>query len=190
MAEIFGAVAAGITVCHELSRLAKVIREATKTIQNSRKDIAELSDETVIFTGLYGAFLQTCEDDPKACQKTVSSLRRLKSWANSTIHGLQKILDKVAILRLDRQVRYSITDTLRAELKWLFGRKAVMLLRTSLSVARQSIEGFSNLMCLGKLNEQLDMLRIALKSASKRQAVEQKFGMSVEDKIESLQQRM
>jgi cell division protein ZapA (FtsZ GTPase activity inhibitor) len=190
MAEIFGAVVAGFAVCHELSRLAKFIHEANKTIQNSRKDIAELSDETVIFAGLYGTFLQSCEDNPEACQKTASSLQRLKSWADSTIHDLKNILSKVDILRLNKDYRYSFNETLRAELKWFFSKNAVTLLRTSLSVARQSIEGFSNLMCLGKLNEELKVLRSALRSASKRQAVEQRLGMSLEDKIKSIQQRV
>lgn len=51
MAEIFGAVAAGIAICHEITRLAKEIHKVAKNIKNAPKDLGTLTDETVIFTG-------------------------------------------------------------------------------------------------------------------------------------------
>lgn len=190
MAEIFGAVAAGIAVCHELSRLAKVIQEVTKKVQNARKDISDLSDEAIIFTGLYETFLQSCESNPEACAGAASSISCLKSWAESTVKDLGKLLDQLDPLRLDTAYRYSLSHTIKSHWKWLVSTKSVNLLRVSLNVARQSISGFSNLMCFEKLNEELKILRKALTNPRERRKIERKFNMRLKDKIEMVKNRM
>lgn len=190
MAEIFGAVVAGVSVCHEMSRIAKAIRDIAKAIKNAPKDIAKLSDETIIFTGLYSTFLQTCEDDPKICQGAAMSIDRLKVWAESTIKRLKVILKEGDAIRPDSNYRYSLRHTWKAHWKWLIRRNVVAALHTSLSVARQSIEGFSNLMCIRKLNEELVLLRHALLDPMKRRALEQELGVPLVDKIQSIETKL
>jgi hypothetical protein len=190
MAEIFGAVVASVTVCHELSRLANKIRKVTKKIQNAPLDIATLSDEMDIFTGQYETFLQVCEDNPDACTRAAPSIKLLESWTNSTIKSLHTLLEEVDALRLDTNYRYSISYTVAAHLKWLFSTNSVNVLRASLSVARQNINGFSNLMCFEQLIEELRMFRSALKNEREREIFERKLGMKLEDKIQLIENRL
>lgn len=187
MAEIFGAVAAGLAVCHEMSRLANTIRKITKAIKNAPKDISTLTDETVIFTGLYAAFLQLCEEDPKTYHGAATSIKRLKVWADVTIERLHTILKEGEALSPDSEYLYPLGHTAKAHWKWLVRRNVVTRLRNSLNVARQCIEGFTNIMCIRKLNEELSLLRNALTNLVERRAHEQRLGMTLEEKIQSLE---
>jgi hypothetical protein len=173
MADIFGAAVAGLALLTELTKFGIAIRKATKRIKNSRRDIAELTDETVIFAGLCEDFLRTCANDREA---------------KST--GLCELLRKVEAVGPEPKHQYSLQEVLIAKLEWFFSKDAVRRLRGSLTVARASISGFSNLMCIRKLNEELQMLREALSSRASRQKVELKLGMSVEEKIRMVRQAM
>ncbi|KAF3042327.1 hypothetical protein E8E12_001918 [Didymella heteroderae] len=190
MAEIFGAVAAGITVCHEMSRVAKAIRKVTKDIKNAPREVANLMDETIIFTGLYSTFLQICEDDSEIRQGAMPSIARLKIWAGSTIERLKRILQEADAISPASHTRHSLRKTGRASWKWLVKRNVVAALKASLNVARQSIEGFSNLMCIRKLNEELAILQGAVTNPKQRRALEQKLGTLLEDKIRSIETRL
>ena len=89
MAEIFGAVAAGIAVCQQMTRLAKAIHEVAKNVKNAPKDIGTLTNQTIIFAGLYGDFLETYAKD-LAAQKSVW-IEILKACAENVIRRLRKI---------------------------------------------------------------------------------------------------
>ena len=190
MADILGAVGAGIALCTTLTQCGLAIRRATKRIKNSRRDIAELSNETVIFAGLCEDFLRTCADDHQAKSSAFSSIGTLNIWIERTITGLRKLLRKVEALRPDPRYRYSIQDTLIAHLEWFFSKDAVKSLRASLTIARANMTGFSNLMCIRKLNEELRWLKCALTNKTRRKEIENKLGMRIENKIDIVQQAM
>jgi hypothetical protein len=191
MADIFGAAVAGLALLTELTKFGIAIRKATKRIKNSRRDIAELTDETVIFAGLCEDFLRTCANDREAkSSAAASSIGPLKAWIKRTSTELCELLRKVEAVGPEPKHQYSLQEVLIAKLEWFFSKDAVRRLRGSLTVARASISGFSNLMCIRKLNEELQMLREALSSRASRQKVELKLGMSVEEKIRMVRQAM
>jgi hypothetical protein len=190
MAEIFGAVAAGVSLCTQLTELGLAIRKATKRIKNSRRDIAELTDETVIFAGLCEEFLRACADDHDAESRAVSWIIPLNAWIKRTSTGLCNLLRKVEAVGPEPKHQYSIQDTLIAYIEWFFSKDTVRRLRDSLTVARASMSGFSNLMCIRKLNEELHMLSAALSNRTSRKDIELRFGMRVEVKIRMVQQAM
>jgi hypothetical protein len=53
-----------------------------------------------------------------------------------------------------------------------------------------SISGYSNLMYIQRLHEELQMLKLALENERSRQTIEEKFGMTLEEKIEMVLQSM
>lgn len=187
MADIFGAVAAGITICAQLAEFGKAIRKATKRIKNSRRDIADLSDETVIFAGLCEEFLRTFTDTKS---KAASSVAPLITWLRRTNTELSELLQKVEALTPDPTYRVSIQETLIAYLEWYFSKNAVKKLRASLTIARESMNGFSNVLCIQKLNEELQILKNALRDASSRKTMEEKLGVKLERKIKMVEQAM
>jgi hypothetical protein len=188
MAEIFGAVAAGIAVCHEMTRLAKAIHKVAKNVKNAPKDIGTLTDETVIFTGLYGDFLETYEKG-SGVQKSVW-IESLKVCAENVIRRLRKILCEGDALRLDADYRYSLKDTWKANWNWLIRRDVVTHLRTSLAIASQTISGFLNILCIRRLDEELSLLHSILNNPEQRSKIEAKFGVSLEEKIHCIQDKM
>ncbi|KAF1842231.1 uncharacterized protein K460DRAFT_409648 [Cucurbitaria berberidis CBS 394.84] len=190
MAEIFGAVAAGIALSSQLIRIGRSIQKATKRVRHARRDVSDLANETIIFAGLYQTFLRTCADDLEKCTSTKSSIGRLASWAKSTIDNLHKLLDKVQAVGSNHRYRYSISDTFAAHFEWFFSKSSVGALRASLSVARECMSGFSNLVCIKKLDVELEYLRAALKDTRVRQELEGRYGMQIEDKIIMVEQEI
>jgi hypothetical protein len=190
MAEIFGAVAAGIALCNQLTQFGIAIHRATKDIKNSRRDIIKLADETILFASSSEDFLRFCADDHQAKSTATCSIRPLTAWIRKTKTGLFKLLDNVEALRSDPINRPSLQKVLIAYLMWYFSKKEVKCLRVSLNIARASMNGYSNLMCIQKLKEELQLLRRALKNAAIRKEVEKKFGISVEDKIKLVEHAM
>jgi hypothetical protein len=190
MAEIFGAVAAGIALCSQLTTIAVAIRKATKEVKNARKDIAKLSDETVIFANLCEGFLNVCADDPTTKRGGAFSIGPLYLWIKRTIVEQGRLLRKVEALIPDDEYRYSFRETLVAHREWFFNKSKVKSLRTSLTIARESMNGFTNLMYIRKLNEELQYLKTALRDASLRQSIEERFKTTLETKIRSVENAM
>lgn len=188
MAEIFGAVAAGIAICHEITRLAKEIHKVAKNIKNAPKDLGTLTDETVIFTGLYGDFLETCERNTKS-QKAVW-MKHLEAYANNLIQRLEAILTEGDALRVDIDYRHPLKDTLKAHWNWLMRRNVVTHLRTTLAIVSQTITGFLNIICIQRLDEELGLLRNILNNPEKRTQIESELGVSLEDKIRCIENKM
>jgi hypothetical protein len=190
MAEIFGAVAAGVALCTELTKFGVAIRKAAERIKNSRRDIAELTDETVIFAGLCEEFLRACADNREANSSAALSIRPLSAWIKRTSTGLCELLRKVEAVGPDPRHQYSLQERLIAYLEWCFNKDTVKRLRDFLNVARTSMSGLSNLMCIRKLNEELQMLYAALSNRISRRKVEIKLGMTIEEKIRMVRQAM
>lgn len=189
MAEVLGAVAAGVALGSELVRIARSIQKVTKRIQHARRDVADLTKEAIIFAGLYQKFLHTCADDLKDRAKNNTSMMHLISWTRATLRGLRNLLKKVRPLQSNPKCYYSLSETLSAQWTWLFSARRVEGLRASLSVARECINAISNLICINKLDIELKLLKAALRSdRERRRVLEKELGMSLEDKIRMLEQ--
>lgn len=190
MAEVFGAVVGGIALCSQLANCAIAINKAVKRIKNARRDIVELSDETAIFAGISADFFKTFEDECDTNEGLASSVTALKEWVRATLDGLHDVLQKAQALRRDPKNPVSFQDRLIAKLEWFFSKGFVKRLRVALDVANLSIVGASNLMCIRKLNEQLQILKDALQDDKERRKVEQSLGATVEEKIQSINQEL
>jgi hypothetical protein len=190
MAEIFGAAVGGVALCATLVDIGLAIHKATKRIKNTRQDVAELTNETMIFAGLCDEFFRTCVDDQEAMRGAASSILALKAWIEKTSTELLALLQKVEAVGPAARFRHSLQDTLIAYLEWLSSKDTVKRLRNSLTVARASIDGFSNLMCIRKLNEELRVLYAILANETDRRKAELELGMKLEEKIQMVQQRM
>lgn len=188
--EVFGAVVGGITLCAELSRLGHAVREAIQRLKNSRRDVLDLSDKAIIFAGLCNRFLHVYHDDHEAKSDFDSSIPRLIKWMKETEVALCKILQKASALLPDSKTRRSLEERCIARLEWFGSKKAVERLRASMVVASTSIDGFSNLICIQKLNEELIILKLALTDEPNRRKFEKTFGVTLEKKIEMIQQSM
>jgi hypothetical protein len=190
MAEIFGAVAAGIAIGSKLIQLGCAIQRSIERIKNSRKDIEDLANETIIFAGLYQKFLRACDDDRHAKTTDAPAVIPLIDWAEGTLKKLNKLLRKVESLYPQTKVRTKLEDTCIARIVWFGSTRKVQALRNSLSVARESIHGFSNLMCLEKLKDQLKLLKEALRDRNKCREPEERLGVKLEDSIRKIEQEM
>jgi hypothetical protein len=188
--EILGAVAAGVALCTTLVESGKAIRKATKRIRNARKDVLELSDEAVIFAGLCEDFLHTCNDHREAKSRVFGSLHRLVAWLDHFKNALSELLNKVKAIIRDPRYHYSWEKKCSAYLEWMGSKSTVKKLRASLELAISSISGYSNLMYIQRLHEELQMLKLALENERSRQTIEEKFGMTLEEKIEMVLQSM
>ncbi|KAH3966052.1 hypothetical protein HBH92_186350 [Parastagonospora nodorum] len=186
--EIFGAIAGGFALCNQLVKLGIAVREAIQRIKNSRQDALDLSDEAVIFAGLCTQFLQVCDEDHNKNKAIHSSIHRLIGWLKKLEIGLYEVLQKAGALLPDPTNKHSIEKRWIARLEWFGSKKEVESLRASMSIARTSIDGFSNLICIRKLNEELKMLKLALVDAKLRERLEKKFGMTLNEKIGRVRQ--
>jgi hypothetical protein len=182
MAEIAGAIIGGMGICHQLFQLGRKIQKAVKTIKNSRRDIEALAKETIIFADLYQKFSIACDESDENASNSVAMVE-LDAWAQSCIRGLEKLLDKVDVLLSRGKSSRSIEETLIAHLEWLFNKNTVKALRASLSVARESINGVSTLMCLNKLDAMIQNFREASKDRKLRRDLEEKYRVPLEKAI-------
>ncbi|KAF3042329.1 hypothetical protein E8E12_002007 [Didymella heteroderae] len=190
MAEIFGAVAAGIAVGSELIRLGCAIQRSIERIKNSRKDVEDLATETIIFAGLYQKFLRACGKDRHVGTTDVPAVLPLIKWAEETLAKLKKLLRKVEGLYPQMKPRTKWEDTFIALIVWFGSSSKVQALRNSLSVARESIIGFTNLMCLDELKIQVKLLKEALRDRNKRRELEDRLGVTLEDRIREINQEI
>lgn len=177
-----------IALLSPLLKCGKEIRKAVKRIRSSRRDILDLADDTIIFTGLCEDFLrEACAHDGGAYADRSLPIEFLSDWITRTSRGLEEILQKVQALKSNPTARLSLEQKLIAYLEWLFSKSLVEYLRKNMSVLRESINGFSNLMCIQKLNEELRWLKTALADPMHCKEVEAKWGMSIDAKIKLVQ---
>lgn len=190
MAEIFGAVAAGFDLCTQLTHFGIAIHKATRDIKNSRRDIVKLADETILFASSSKDFLRSCADNYQAMGSAISSIRPLTIWTKKKEKGLSKLLQNVKTLQSNSKDRPSLQNVLIAYLKWYFSKKEVKCLRVSVNIATASMNGYSNLICIRKLEEELRLLRRALEDAASRRGIEEKLAMSIDDKVKLIEESM
>jgi hypothetical protein len=187
MAEVAGAIIGGIGICSQLFRLGREVRKAVKTIRNSRRDIEKLARETLIFAALYQRFSVTCEESSINSSDAVA-IAELNTWAQTSVDGLKELMHKVKPLLPDEKSSHTIERVLIARLEWLFSTSTIKALRASLSVARESINGFGTLMLVNKLNTEIALLKDALKNQETRRKLETQYGIPLEEKIRGLEQ--
>jgi hypothetical protein len=187
MAEIAGAIIGGMGICNQLFQLGREIQKAVKTIKNSRRDIGELAKETIIFADLYQRFSGVCEESDDNANGSIAVVE-LDAWAQTCIDGLKEMLRKVEVLLSRDRSSRSIEEKLIAYLQWLFSKSTVKALRASLSVARESINGFSTLMHLNKLDTLIKRLREAFRDQELRRDLERKFHVPLEEAVRKLEQ--
>ena len=187
MAEIFGAAAAGIAIGGQLIQFGCAIQKITRKMKNSRKDIEKLANETIIFGGLYKRFLRTCDKDSQAYTIDVLAINPLISWAKQTVGGLLDLLEEVEALLPRSKIRFNWEEKAIARLVWLTSTDKIKGLRASLSVGRESINGFSNLMCLKALKDEMVMLKSALNNPADRQKMERRLRVNLETRIRELE---
>lgn len=190
MAEIFGAVAAGIAIGGELIRFGREIQRSIERIKNSRQDVENLASETIIFAGLYQRFLRACKKDRRARTTDAPAVLPLIRWAEATLAKLDRLLSKVQGLHSEHKPRTRWEDTTIARVIWLKSTRKVKVLRSSLSVARESVIGFTNLMYLDELRDQLKRLKKALDSPNERRELETRLGIALTKKIDEVETEM
>jgi 23S rRNA A2030 N6-methylase RlmJ len=108
------------------------------------------------------------------------------AWAEEAVHGFKELLDRVQALIGDSLS--SKLDTLIARVRWYFSENEVKFLRSSLSVARESMRGFSNIRVIEKLDEQMRLLKAAIAKGSQR-TIEDQLGVDLEERIRMLVQK-
>lgn len=183
MAEIFGAVAAGLSVGSGLIKCGCAIQKAIKKIRNSRKDVEQLAKETIIFGSLYKRFLRACDDDRDAYTTDIIAVTQLISWARKTQSSLEMLLTRIDALQPYSKSSSSLETRLIAHVVWLSCSSTVKALRSSLSVARESMNGFTYLMWLQKLKEDAKIMKEALHDPPQRRELESRFGTTLEAKL-------
>ena len=118
MAEILGAIAAGMAIGSELIRLGRYIQKAITRIKDSRKDIEKLASEAIIFAGIYRRFLHHCKDDQDASGIDSLAVRSLISWAKTTVDSLGQLLLKVRALSPESKSRSAFEEKAIAHVVW------------------------------------------------------------------------
>jgi hypothetical protein len=186
---IFGGVAAVCTLSAELIRLSHSLRKMIKSINYASRDISKIAEEMIIFAEQFGGFLRVCSDSPASTTPSSFSPTSLISWTKRATHGLRKLLREVKALTSDVKYDYSIVERVTAHLKWYFSKDSVKCFRASLRVARESMNGFTNVRLIEKLDEQLLFLKRAIREGN-RKALEAELGMTVEERIEYLKLEM
>jgi hypothetical protein len=78
-----------------------------------------------------------------------------------------------------------MVDVLAARMKWHAIEREMECMRISLSIAREGIKGFTNIRVFEKLEEEEDMLRTAVERGD-RQSLEERFGMTLEDRVRTV----
>ncbi|KAF2798740.1 hypothetical protein K505DRAFT_295874 [Melanomma pulvis-pyrius CBS 109.77] len=115
--------------------------------------------------------------------------RSLRKAIKSIRYARREISKTVRALGADPKYEYSLVETFTAHVRWYFSKSSVACLRASLSVARECMNGFTNIRCIEKLDEQLRYLKRSVREGN-RQALEAKLRMTVEERVEILEQRM
>ncbi|KAF1831349.1 hypothetical protein BDW02DRAFT_572106 [Decorospora gaudefroyi] len=189
MAEIFGAVIAGVTLTTELTQLCPSLHKLVNQIRNAPRELSKLVDEVRLFTDIYLEFYWAFDNDMSK-SNIMSPIRHLRSpvkllaaWTEGAIRGFHKLLGKVGLL-IDGS-RSSVVQRCAARIEWYFNEKEVKCTRASLSVARQSISALLNIRIIGKIDEEIQMLERAIRKGNRR-IIEKELEMSVEQRLQLL----
>lgn len=182
--EAAGVAAAGITFLH----LGHAIYKLARKIIFARRELMELVTEMGIFADLYEDFYKACISEQRKKGRSTSSTRPLIDWIEDAINSFRTLWKRMQAMAGDS--RYSKLETLTARVKWLFSENEVKCLRYSLSVARETIRGFSNITVLESINEEIRLINDVIAQGDRRaiQALEDRCGTSLEEKLDELKQ--
>lgn len=186
---IFGGVAAANTFIGQFIQLSRSLHKMAKSDKTAPDDIIEMAGEMSIFAGLFETFLDVCRDDSK--KHNTLALSKLIVWSQKAFFGLEKLLEEVEPLisqGKDGHDEYSFVKRVIAHMRWYFSKSAAEHFRVSLRVARESINGYTNVIYIKKINKVLKALRHIDKQ--KRRATEKKLGMSLEEYTKVLEGRI
>jgi hypothetical protein len=186
---ILGGVSAGVTLSAEILRLSRSLRKMIKSIKFAKDDIRKVTEEMNIFAELLGQFLRVCSDSPASTTSVSFSPESLVSWTEEATRGLRRLLREVKALASDVKYDYSIVERATAHVKWYFSKSSVKCFCASLRVARESMNGFTNIRVIEKLDEQLIFLKRAIREGN-REKIEDKLGMAAEKCIKNLELEM
>jgi hypothetical protein len=186
--EIVGVVAAGITFGSTILKLSQWLYKSAKKIKYARRELLKLVKEMGVFADLYEDFYRVCISDQRKKARNTSSTTRLVDWIQEAIDAFNVLLNRVEVLAGDS--RYSMLETLTAHVKWLFNENEVKYLRLSLSVARESMRGFSNVTFIETINEEIQMIRAVIAQGDRQhiQVLEDQLGATLEERLGELEQ--
>ncbi|PVH97345.1 hypothetical protein DM02DRAFT_533387 [Periconia macrospinosa] len=124
-----------------------------------------------------------------ACTLSVEMIklgRSLRKMVKSIKYARRDI---IGALTSARKYEYSWVETLTAHMKWYLSRASVKYFRASLKVARESIQAYTNIRCIEKLDEQLDMLKKAIENGAE-QSLEKELKIKVVERMNTVKQQM
>jgi hypothetical protein len=181
-------VAAGITFGATILKLSQWLHKSAKKIRYARRELMKLVKEMGIFADLYEDFYRVCVSDQRKKGRNTSSTRHLIDWIQDATDAFRVLLKRVRALASDS--RKSMLETLTAHVKWVFSENEVKYLRMSLSVARESIRGFSNVTLIEATNKEIEMIRAAIAQGNQQaiQALEGELGGTLEERLSELEQ--
>jgi len=186
MAEIFGTIAAAVTLGPVILKLGRELRDGARSVKFARRELEELVNEMSIFTALTYEFYNACSTKKKQTELVLSAQERLADWTEAAIQDFEQLSYTVDALSTDPIYQHTAYQVARAHYDWYRSKSYLEYLRASLSVARQSMNGFTNVCNMELLDEQLVYLKSVL-TTQQRKEIEQEFGMPVEKRIKVIQ---
>jgi hypothetical protein len=186
--EIVGVAAAAITFGDIILKLSRWLYKSAKKIKYARRELMKLVKEMSIFSDLYEDFYRVCVLDQRKKGCNTSSTRQLIDWIEDATGAFGGLLKRVQAIAGDS--RYSVRESLTAHVKWFFSENEVKYLRSSLSVARENMRGFSNITVIKMVNEEIQVIRdvIAQRDRQAIQALEDQLGVTLEGRMDQLEQ--
>jgi hypothetical protein len=182
----FSTAAAAVALGPIIIGITREVRNAYKSVKYARRELEELVNEMDIFTDHYSEFLKACSTRKKHRKRVWSAKTKLVSWAQRAIFDFKELLYKVDALARDPTYRHTVMETALAHCKWYFSKNHLGHLRASLSVARQSMVGFTNICNIELLDEQLAHLN-SIMTPQQKQEIEKEYGVTKEQRTEELQ---
>lgn len=186
--EIAGVAAAGITFGATILKLSQWLHKSAKKIRHARRKLMKLVKEMGIFADLYEDFYRVCVSDQREKGRYTSSTRGLIDWIQDATDAFRELVKRVQALAGDSS--YSLLEKLTAHVKWFFSENEVEYLRLSLSVAQESIKGFTNVTLIETINEEIQMIRALIAQGNQQaiQAFEDRLGATLGERLGELKQ--
>jgi hypothetical protein len=186
MAEIFGTIAAAVALGPIVLQLSRSLRDGARSIKFARRELEELTNEMQGFTALYCDFHNACSTRKRQTGLVLSAQKRLADWTKKAIEDFKELSYTVDALSTEPIYQHTTFQVAVAHYDWYRSKSYLEYLRASLSVARQSMNGFTNICNMELLDEQIMYLKSLLTVKQKRE-IEKEFGMPLGKRIEVLQ---
>jgi hypothetical protein len=164
---IFGGVAAGVALVKEFTKVSRALRGCAGTIAYAKGELQSVADEASIFADILFSFSETVGSrtgagakenggqkgaqepvGPGLDKRKIRLGKKLIRWSQSALDGLRDLLKKVRSMK--RSGTFSMAK-LMAHTRWYFGKDTLKCLQVSLSVARESMSIFLQLLVLEEM---------------------------------------